>query len=88
MELSKEAKVQIGTQIAENDNYMLCVCELAGVDLPCYGLINKRWGVVEMSTSVLANARKFLEMLDKWEKTPPDDETAAGLPDFGPDVMQ
>lgn len=82
-----EKKVELGPQIDENDNYSLNVCDLAGVDLPCYGVINKKWGVVEMSTSVLANARKFLEMLDKWEKTPPE-EGASSLPDFGPDVMQ
>ena len=86
--MENDKEVKIGPEIADNDNYRLCVCDgVPGVGMPCYGVINKKWGVIEMSTSVLANARKFFEMLDKWEKEPPEDGLP-GLPDFGPEVMQ
>lgn len=84
--LTKEMK--IGTLISENENYTLNVCDLPGVDLTCYGVVNRKYGVVEMSTSVLANARKFLEMLDRWEREPPDEEVTRELPDFGPGYVQ
>lgn len=77
-------ELRIGDEIASNDNYTLNVCDLPGVELTCYGVVNRKYGVVEMSTSVLANARKFLEMLDRWEKSPPDEEVTRDLPDFGP----
>lgn len=83
-----DKEVKVIAEIDQNDNYTLNVCAIPGVDLLCYGIINKKWGVVEMSTSVLANARKFLDMLDKWEKDPPDEGVTAGLPDFGPEAMQ
>lgn len=81
-------EMKIGTQIDSNENYTLNVCDLPGVDLTCYGVVNRKWGVVEMSTSVLANARKFLEMLDRWEREPPNEEVSRDLPDFGPGYVQ
>lgn len=81
-------EMKIGDQIDSNENYTLNVCDLPGVDLTCYGVVNRKWGVVEMSTSVLANARKFLEMLDRWEREPPNEEVSRDLPDFGPGYVQ
>lgn len=78
----------IGKEIDSNENYTLNVCDLPGVDDTCYGVVNRKYGVVEMSTSVLANARKFLEMLDRWEKEPPNEEVTRDLPDFGPEMIQ
>jgi len=77
---------KLGEKIDENENYILYVCEeLPGVDSGrCYGVVHKKYSVVEMSTSVLANARKFLTMLDRWEREPPDEEVTRDLPDFGP----
>lgn len=79
---------KIGLEISSNENYTLNVCDLPDVALTCYGVINRKYGVVEMSTSVLANARKFLEMLDRWEREPPDEGVTRELPDFGPGYMQ
>lgn len=86
---TKKTDLKIGELIDQNENYLLHVCEeLPGVDSGrCYGVIHKKYGVVEMSTSVLANARKFLTMLDKWERDPPDEEVTRDLPDFGPGGM-
>ena len=77
-------EMKIGSLIAENDNYTLNVCELPDATIPVYGIVNKKYGVVEMSTSVLANAKKFLQMLNKWELEPPEEEDNA-MPDFSPD---
>ena len=80
----------VGPKIDENENYTLSVyTALPGVEMvPCYGVANKKYGVVEMSTSVLANARKFLEMLDRWEREPPNEEVIRDLPDITPDFIQ
>lgn len=82
---TKTKEIKIGSTISENEHYTLAVCELPEVSLPCYGVVNKRYGVVEMSTSVLANARKFLGMLNKWEMEPQED-IERDLPDFSPDL--
>ena len=79
-----EIKMLTGMPILENDNYEMHVAEIPGVDIPCYAIVNKRYGVVEMHTSVLANAKKLCEMLDRWEKEPPSEGDVIGLPDLGP----
>jgi hypothetical protein len=68
--------------IDDNAHYFLTTADLPGVDLRCYAIVSKKYGVVEMSTSVLANARKFLQMLAKWEEAPPDDDVDSDLPDM------
>lgn len=78
----KTPPVILTSTIDENENYILGVVELKGVDLPCYGVINKRFGVCEMSTSMLANARKLHKMLNDWEIDPPKEDESS-LPDMG-----
>lgn len=69
--------------VSETEHYALVVADVPGVDTTCYAIINRRYRVVEMSTSILANAKKFLEMLEQWISNPPGDETSpAALPDF------
>lgn len=82
--MDKEA-VTILKTIGENDYYTLNVVELKGVDLPCYGIIHKENKVCEMSTSVLANAKKLHSMLNEWELHP-DKGDGTALPDFMPDM--
>lgn len=73
-------------KITENDNYELWVAKLPEVPLNCYAAINKRYKVVEMSTSVLANAFKMVGMLDGWASSPTGEEEVLGeLPDLVPD---
>lgn len=79
-------KIQL---VDENDTYELWVADVPGVELICYAVINKKFDVAEMSTSILANARKFLIMLDEWEKNPnKDEDVVRDLPDFGPEIVQ
>lgn len=82
-------EIKVLQHVAENDHYDLNVAELPGVDLPCYGIFNKSTGVVEMSTSVLPNARKFHTMLNAWTLAPPDGEdgTSDSLPDLS-EILQ
>lgn len=81
--------IKLGDPIDETGLYYLCVADLPGVDLPCYAVVSKVYGVVEMSTSVLANAKKFLEMLTEWAETPPGSkEELEELPDFPIDPSQ
>lgn len=78
-------EIKIVKVIDENEHYDLTVAELPGVDLPCYALVNRGTGVVEMSTSVLPNAKKFHKMLNSWTLDPPgegEDGEAGGLPDL------
>lgn len=76
--------VTILKTIGENENYTLNVVELKGIDLPCYGIVHKENKVCEMSTSVLANAKKLLTMLNEWELHPEQENDT--LPDFSPDM--
>lgn len=74
-------EVQILDEIDGNELYTLNV-----VVLPehgrCYGVVNRQWGVIEMSTSVLPNAKKFMGMLDDWSRNPPEgDEPLPELPE-------
>lgn len=87
-------EIRILQELEGNENYTLVTAELPGVDLPCYGIVNRTTGIVEMSTSVLPNARKFFNMLNSWEISPPSDGAGDGedgepgsLPDM-PEIVQ
>lgn len=78
-----QKKLEIKTLIGENEHYELHIVRLPDMDLDSYGVLHKKWGVLEMSTSVLANARKFLSMLDEWERNP---SSASSVEDMLPDM--
>lgn len=71
--------------ITENENYALWVAKLPDVALPVYAAQNKETEVIEMSTSVLANAKKMVDMLDLWLKNPLEEEVVGELPEIIPD---
>lgn len=71
--------------VDENETYVLWTAEIPGLEIPCYGVFHKKWDICEMSTSVLANARKFLTMLHEWEVNPKG-SSVSNLPDFGPEA--
>lgn len=61
------AAPQIVNQIDSSDYYTLNVMRLP--DVPqgnVYGVVNRMWGVIEMSSSLLSNAYEFFDELNKW----------------------
>lgn len=65
-------------QIDESNWYTLNVMLLP--DVPqgnVYGVVNKAWGVIEMSSSLLSNAYEFFDELNKWS-----DQKYSGLPNL------
>lgn len=80
-------KIKVGELVDEKEFYTLNVCEIPGMDYPCYGVVSKKWKVIEMSSTILAHSRRFLSMCDRWEKHPESDDenyVVRDLPDFGP----
>lgn len=77
-------EVKLYETVAETDNYALVVADVPGVDTTCYAIIHRKYRVIEMSTSILANAKRFLYMLETWVTAPPEDESnpTPTLPDF------
>lgn len=68
-------------QIDESPYYTLNVMSLP--DVPqgnVYGVVNKSWGVIEMSSSLLSNAYEFYDELNKWSEAKYG--RGAGLPDL------
>lgn len=63
--------------IDENDDYELAVVKLPDVPVDVYGIINKKYGVCEMSVSVLPQARESFAQFTKWTA----DEAKGPLPD-------
>lgn len=59
--------VELKKQIDEKEHYSLWVVKTPDCQTDTYGIINKDFEVLEMSTSVLCNARKMLSALDEWE---------------------
>jgi hypothetical protein len=68
-------------KISENENYELWVAKVPGVDVDCYAIINRDFGVVELSTSILANAHRLLDRLNNWILHPGNADTDS-LPDI------
>jgi hypothetical protein len=59
--------VELKAKIDEREKYSLHVVKIPETPVDVYGVINKEFDVLEMSTSVLCNARKMLEALEEWE---------------------
>lgn len=78
----KAKELELKQFIDENEHYRLHVVRLPDMEVDVYGVVHKSWGVLEMSTSVLANARKFLTMLNEWELNPGKGDVEAALPDL------
>lgn len=60
---------QIVKQIDESAYYTLNLMSIP--DVPqgnVYGVVNKTWGVVEMSSSLISNAYEFFDELNKWSE--------------------
>jgi hypothetical protein len=73
--------VELKKKIDENEHYSLWVVKVPDTQVDVYGIVNKEFEVLEMSTSVLCNARKMLTALDGWESgTPANDDNV--LPDL------
>lgn len=66
--------------IDENEHYQLAVVQLPDVPVDVYGIINKAYGVCEMSVSVLPQAKESFAQFTKWMTE--DKTEAAALPDF------
>lgn len=52
--------------VAENEHYQLAVVKLPDVPVDVYGVINKQYGVCEMSVSVLPQAKESFAQFTKW----------------------
>lgn len=66
--------------IDESSYYTLNLMSLP--DVPqgnVYGVVNKTWGVIEMSSSLLSNAYEFFDELNKWSAS----KYGEKLPDLG-----
>lgn len=75
--------IEIKQPIDENENYILGVVAAPdGAGYDGYGVVNKKWGVVEMWTTLLAQAKEHLNMLNKWELGTKDEEKDLSLPDM------
>ena len=77
-----KVEMELKTKIAENDNYDLWVAKLPDTPTDVYAIVNKQYGVVEMSTSVLAHARKMHNSLNEWESGKEPDPIVDALPDM------
>jgi hypothetical protein len=59
--------VEVKKKIDEKAIYVLSVVKVPDTPVDVYGIIHKDNDVLEMSTSVLCNARKMLTALEEWE---------------------
>jgi len=59
--------VEVKTKIDEKAKYALHIVKVPDTPTDVYGIIHKDFDVLEMSTSVLCNARKMLVALEEWE---------------------
>jgi hypothetical protein len=59
--------VELKKKIDEKEHYALWVVKVPETAVDVYGIVNKEFEVLEMSTSVLCNARKMLSALNEWE---------------------
>lgn len=66
--------------IEESAHYRLAVVKLPDVPVDVYGVINKTYGVCEMSVSVFPQAKESFAQFNKWM-----DDSAKGA-DVLPDV--
>lgn len=57
---------EVKQTIDENEEYVLAVVKLPDVPVDVYGIINKKYGVCEMSVSVLPQARESFAQFSKW----------------------
>lgn len=62
-----DENVQFKEQISENDKYELWVAKLPDSPVLSYAIVNKKYGVVEMSTTILSHAKKMHSSLNEWE---------------------
>jgi hypothetical protein len=66
--------VELKKKVDEKEHYSLWVVKIPDTPVDVYGIVNKEFDVLEMSTSVLCNARKMLAALDGWENGIPANE--------------
>lgn len=62
-----DENVKLVEKITENDNYELWVGKLPDSVTNTYVVMNKRYGVAEMSTTILSHAKKMTSSLNEWE---------------------
>lgn len=73
-------------QVIKNGNHFdLCVVKLPDVHGDVYGIVNKQYGVCELSTSIISNARSMFKRFEEWEETP--DAADAVMPDLEPGML-
>jgi hypothetical protein len=74
--------VELKKKIDEKEHYALWVVKVPDTQVDVYGIVNKDHEILEMSTSVLCNARKMLSALDEWENG-----TAANEDNVLPEIL-
>jgi hypothetical protein len=73
--------------VEANEFYSLCVVRLPDSPAPVYSVVHTEHSVPEISTSILANARKMLKMLTEWERNPDSAEAQNELPHITPEML-
>lgn len=76
-----DENVTFKEKIAENDHYEVWIAKLPDSPVLSYAIVNKQYGVVEMSTTILSHAKKMCSSLNEWENGREPNPVADGLPD-------